>query len=703
MSDAVRKFRFGNLIFDTEENLLLRDGNPVAITPKAFELLRVLVERHGHLVAKDELMQALWKDRFVEEGNLSYTMRLLRIALDDSRESPHYIETIPKRGYRFIAKVEQILPEPHALTSSSKARSDRAWIPPPFLQTAAIAVIILIVGFGGFWYARSKGIDSDAPIMVQRFSSAPLSTNGKVLHAAISADGKNVIFTNGLEGRQSVWLRQLDTGGNIEIIPPSNDFYDWLELSPDGSVLYFARRPQWSNEPRCIYRVSSMGGVPQKLVSGTEGWMSVSPDSSRISFVRCPATSEENCSLWIADADGKNERKLLSVPLPDRIGDNLFSADGSSIIFASGQSQNASNEFRLFSINIETGAQQQFTNETFFNIKAIAALPGENGFLITAARVPNRLFGIWHVSADGRKIERLPGDPENYNDLSIDRAGTRLVATRISQAFRLFVFRKDEPSAGRVIADGSQTAFAPDGRLVYTSVLTGNDEIWSITPDGAGQRQLTNEPADEGAPIASADSNAFYFASNRSGSAQVWRMNADGSDQVQVTKKEGGSPLYSTPDGRWVYFHHALEKTLWRVGSGEGDEQRLLNVNAHHFAISPDGSMAAFLSDANGEKSLEILSLPDGRPIKRIKVANQRPVVPFLVWMPDGKEIAFASVESEESYVLRLQALDGTPSRSIADLGSERISSIAISPDGTTFAVTKGGWQHNAFLINGLR
>ena len=101
-------FEFGEFLLDAKEKVLLRDGKPLPITPKVFQLLSVLVENYGHLVEKDELMKSVWTDSFVEEGNIAYTIRLLRKSLGDDSQNPRFIETVPRRGYRFIADVRRV-------------------------------------------------------------------------------------------------------------------------------------------------------------------------------------------------------------------------------------------------------------------------------------------------------------------------------------------------------------------------------------------------------------------------------------------------------------------------------------------------------------------------------------------------------------------------------------------------------------------
>ena len=105
MPPASSVHEFGPFRLDAGERLLLKAGQPVSLTPKAFDLLVYLVERHGRLVAKKELLSAVWPDTFVEEANLTYTISALRRALGDSQDGERYIQTVPTRGYRFLAPV----------------------------------------------------------------------------------------------------------------------------------------------------------------------------------------------------------------------------------------------------------------------------------------------------------------------------------------------------------------------------------------------------------------------------------------------------------------------------------------------------------------------------------------------------------------------------------------------------------------------
>src|SRR5262245_52248128 len=106
-----RIYEFGAFCLDAVEHLLLRNGESVPLTPKAFDLLLTLVEHHGHLLEKDELLKKVWPDTFVEEANLASNISQLRKALGDGENGQRFIETMPKRGYRFVAGVKEVAVE----------------------------------------------------------------------------------------------------------------------------------------------------------------------------------------------------------------------------------------------------------------------------------------------------------------------------------------------------------------------------------------------------------------------------------------------------------------------------------------------------------------------------------------------------------------------------------------------------------------
>src|ERR687896_2472239 len=110
MSSLINHFyRFGEFSLDADQKVLLHKGKPLLLAPKVLDILLTLVQHSGRIVEKEELMTRVWPDTFVEESNLTYTIVQLRKTLGDDARHPRYIETVPKRGYRFVVDVEEVL------------------------------------------------------------------------------------------------------------------------------------------------------------------------------------------------------------------------------------------------------------------------------------------------------------------------------------------------------------------------------------------------------------------------------------------------------------------------------------------------------------------------------------------------------------------------------------------------------------------
>jgi DNA-binding winged helix-turn-helix (wHTH) protein len=309
MSPEIKGFQFGSFVLDCEEQVLLLDGEPVSLTPKAFLLLKTLVENHGRVIAKSDLMEAVWPDSFVEEGNLPFTAFYLRKTLGDSKDDPRFIETVPRRGYKFIAPVTPIFAdpaEPEAAALSSTAgepiRDKRRW---PRLALAAAAAGLVLAGWG-IWFVARAWNKPATPILSQPFSVEQLSTSGNSANAAISPDGKYVIYSDESGAKQSLWLRNLDTTESVQIVPPSDDEYLGLTFSSSGTSVYFVRLPTGVHALPSLYRIETVGGVPVKLADHVNKRISLSGDDTRMAFARCRYRKSDFCSVIVADANGAN-------------------------------------------------------------------------------------------------------------------------------------------------------------------------------------------------------------------------------------------------------------------------------------------------------------------------------------------------------------------------------------------------------------
>jgi eukaryotic-like serine/threonine-protein kinase len=490
-------------------------------------------------------------------------------------------------------------------------------------------------------------------------------------------------------------------------LPPSVHKYAGLAFSPEGDIIYFTRFPLADGQQADVYRVSIFGGLPTKIIEQAQGWISVSQSGDKISFVRCAYLDDDYCSLWIADTDGADQQRLVSRPRPFRISDNAISPDSSTVAFASGQSNNASNEFSLMEVDAASGAEREITKERFFNIRKLAWLPGREGLLISASQVPNLRYRIWNVNYLSGAVRSVTSDADNLSAVSIDRAATAIVASKIHGDFQIKLLSNGK-SAGDVkgLVDASSMTIAPDGKLFFASGMTGNSEIWSMEPDGTSLRQLTNDKADDHRPQISADGRTVYFSSNRSGEAQVWRINADGSGLVRITEKEGGLPVFASSDGRWIYFQSGRRRSLWRAPANGGAEEAVLDEPSTFYKFSRDGNFIAFPDSGQGGRSINIVSIDRNLPVGKIALPAGSGRIVDLEWHKNGKAISYILADPVNGrYSIWRQAIAGGEPKMTFDLGTDDIresSSFAFAPDETFFGIIQGRWKHDAVIARGL-
>lgn len=701
-------YSFEDFRLDPSESVLERRGEQIPITPKAFQMLQILVENHGHVVKKERLMSEIWSDSFVEEGNLAYTARLLRKALDDDAKHPLFIETVPRKGYRFIAGVSEIIvtltdapaqTEPdHVVDYPGRKRSFAIG---PLWRPVSIAAIVVFVGLAA-WLLINRTVFSSlsaTPVLNSPFSATQLFSSGNAAHAAISPNGKFVVYTDRSNGKWSLWLRQLATAENIQIVPPADVFYGGLVFSRDGNSIFFVRGDT-KQKQLDIYRVNTFGGIPTKLIEGTQGWISIGPDDKKISFIRCTYKKDSSCSLYVADADGWNERLLATRAEPLRIADNQFSPDGRSIVFAAGESRTASNGFGLYRIDIETGTESEMTPQKFFNIKYLRWLPDGSGLLVTARENLVPKFSIWNISAVTGVSTMLTRDDANFSGLSLDAEGRTIVATKVSNDFNIYLENPAEPNSRKLLAAGLNPNFSPDGKIVYRSA---DLDIWSIEADGTGKRQLTSDPAADLHPIVSRDARHIFFTSNRSGANQIWRMNIDGTDQRQVTKNVGGYVRFITPAGDWIYYRSPVDNSCWKVAVDGGDEMAVPELDDYADAFSPDGEMVAYFVKSTEGREIGIRRVYDQTLVRTIKIADSDGIEPVhLEWSADGRSLNYLTKE-QGKYSLWRWPLDGKSSVRISRPSPEHVEQITFGPRTTSFVTVRGNWIHDAFVITGLR
>jgi DNA-binding winged helix-turn-helix (wHTH) protein len=206
--------RFSDFTIDIEQKVLLRGGKAMPMAPKVFETLLALVENHGRIVLKEELMKRLWPDTFVEESNLTFNIQQLRKSLGDNAREPLYIETIPRRGYRFIAEVKPLaIPVAPAQINTRDEPVTRA----PVLSKARVITVLAVVGVAiaglVYWSFARSGSKSSREINAKdapggRLKLVELTATGTLLTRAARKTQLRFGCDNSHRIRTSSFLRQ---------------------------------------------------------------------------------------------------------------------------------------------------------------------------------------------------------------------------------------------------------------------------------------------------------------------------------------------------------------------------------------------------------------------------------------------------------------------------------------------------------------
>lgn len=738
-------YRFGDFTLDSDQRILLRKGKPQPLAPKVFDTLLILVERNGRIVEKDELMNQLWPDTFVEEANLTFNVQQLRKALGDKARKPRYIETVTRRGYRFIATVEEILsdrgvkeiagrlepsdsqsqPLPlktqnngHHLSdqhqpSTTVPVSDQASTTTSNRRFLIPAALIVLAGAGlAIWGFSNASKDSLVDkqrdlktLIMSALKFERLTKSGESRLVAISPDGKYIAYTRTLKGKGSIWLRQLSTNINLEIIPPTDPIFG-LEFANSGEYLWFAKR----GEPiagallykTALYRVSLIGGVPSEIVRTLEGKFSISPDDRQVAFIRQSINrdGQREFSLMIANSDGTGERSPFVGTHPDDLDVPIWSPDGQSIICANGTPHGGGQHVTLTQVRIADGSKKELSPERFFCIKKMAWLPGKTALIICARKNVSDNNQLWCVSYPGMEITQITEDMSPYLDLSIASGADKAVTTQANRISDIWVGASQDPKTMSKITQAISTfCWAPNGRLVYSSNAAGNGDIWTMQPDGSEQRQLTVNAAMNASPAVTPDNRYIVFLSNRMGSFQIWRMNFDGSNQIQLTDGPGGkeSPVMSL-EGKWVLYNTTDDWRLWRISIDGGKPAAVTDYFAARPSVSPDGKMIACQGRNETEASVLILPFEGGPPLKKLPFFG---FTTRLQWTADGKALVM-TIERDGRVEMIKQPLSGGAPQSILDFGEDEVFDFGYSCDGRLLAVTRGGWQHDIVLISDL-
>ena len=693
VSRANRLYEFGPFRLDMNERVLLRDGQVAPLTPKAFDTLVVLVQNNGHVLEKEELLKAVWPDTFVEEATLAQNIFTLRKVLG---KEPSYIETIPKRGYRFTANVLTHDTQPAASPShngaqtnganaaSPPAESEPAARPSEFIHYRNLLILMMVVvtatagiGFGLFQYFSRKPATTRTAPLFQSMELTRLPITGRAVEAAISPSGKYIVYSESDGAQSSIWLKQVATTGEPKnIVPEVTANLRGAMFSPDEEYIYYVG---WKADEKDLklYRVPALGGAAVQIASRVNSPATFSPDGRRIAFTREEANRRS--LLVTANADGSDERVLASRDANALLTWPAWSPDGRTLACAV-NSFDTNGGATVVGFNADSGDERALGAQRWFEIDRLAWLGNTGTLVVTAAEQELSPVQIWQLDITSGDVQRVTNDLNSYDAVSATSSGSALVAMQTDRVTSIWTTPNGKAQDAAPVTSGAGklegyygVAWMPDGHIVYASIASGAWDIWKMDADGGNAKQLTAGARSNYGPSVSPDGRYIVFASNRAGSFNIWRMDADGGNPKQLTAGSGESFAHVTADSRWVVYAtngyptlNGKNPAVYKVPIDGGEPVLLNDQSASWPFTSPDGrSVVCTYQPAAGDRlKMAIFPIEGGPPTKTFDLP---PGFEFnTVWSPDGRGICYLNHHSSTANVWMLP-LDGGAARPLSD------------------------------------
>ena len=585
------------------------------LPPKAFQVLRLLLEANGQLVTREEFHRALWAaNTFVDfEHGLNNAVKKLRDVLNDSPEIPRYIETLPRLGYRFIGKeteparmVEPAVPEPQQRSQFS--RRTAAW--------AIVAVVCVAAAFAGGTLRHRAEI---VPLTPVPFTAFP----GLEVSPTFSPDGSQIAFAwSGDLGHSQSIAFDLYTKviGSEETLRLTTQPSEWISpaWSPDGRQIAFHRI---SGEGTGLYLISALGG-PEKRIKATKAvesnaQISWSPDGKYIAYADSLTPNDES-RIFLLSPETLESRQIPHVDECQEEFRPAFSSGSNLLAYAC---YLRSGGFGLYSMVVPEGYPQLI--KTLSGYLLGVAWTGDGRRLVISRHEDGKPDELLEVNASDGSFEKLPfggngslpavslkGDKLAYaasgdSNIAIWRAG---LADLNSAPVRFIssTYNDETPQ------------YSPDGKhIAFSSSRGGNSEIWISDERGMHPMQVSHlgNPS-TGLPVWSPDGKQIAFDSRKGGHANIYVADLGEMlpHKLKTDLNDIAHPWWSR-DGKWIYFLGGTDDTLgeriYRCPASGGEAVPVSISRGLVPEEAPDGTAVYFASNVGGFWKLVRASLHD--------------------------------------------------------------------------------------------
>ncbi|MFL6374993.1 MAG: hypothetical protein ACJ73D_10025 [Pyrinomonadaceae bacterium] len=597
-------------------------------------------------------------------------------------------------------------------TGENKRTPSRMGVP-----ITVMAIVLVAIGGAYLAYRFYPLKKTASPMGVAKISR--LTTSGKALDAAISPDGKWVVYAQKDAGQQSLWMRQTATNSVIQIVPPADVQIGRQTFSPDGNYVYYFIT-SGSDPSGVLYQAPTIGGQPRKILNGIASPITFSPDGKRIAFLRNDEVASGEDQLIVANADGSGERKLAA-----RKVDTWFSyptgcswSPDAKLIACSGGRYTSGSAAMIIMTDSETGDETEFAPTSFTDVGRISWLADGSGLVMNGAEHQSYFDQLWMVAYPGGEAHPITTDLNDYSGASLTADSGGLVSVQYDETVNIWTASVGDMAHPKQISTGKfeggsgtngGISWAPDGRIVYTSLSSGNADVWVIKSDGTEQKQLTTDPAADIDPTVSPDGRFIVFVSSRGGLTGLRRMDIDGGNTKLLSDLDDHKPQISG-DSKWIIFDswRTGKRALWKMSTEGGAAVQLSDKFTSSCGISPDGkSIACFYRESERSGSpwrILILPFEGGNAVKTFdaSVQDPYPLEASIGWTPDGKALTYVTSTGGIPN-LWSQSIDGGPPKRMTDFKENGVWRYAFSRDNKQVAFSRGSWTSDVVLFKDFK
>ncbi len=591
------------------------------------------------------------------------------------------------------------------LTAPDRKRKSKVNV----LLFSALSTLVLI---GGFFYADKQSFktapNSDASVVsFDKIELDRLTADGLIAATAISPDGKYVVFARKEGDRQSLWLRQTDAPGEVNIAPANGFDYQFLTFSKTEDALYFVAAE--NDEPSAIYRTNRLGQNQQKLISGVDSQISFSPDGKKLAFVRSP--DDKTDVLLTFDLTTSEEKTLAVRKYPETFTEGVsWSPDGKRIAVAA-LVYGVSSTGGITVFDIETGENKPLTlSEKIIRASFLQWHPDGSGlFFCEHTAATGERFQIRYAAFPGGAIRNVTNDLSSYETISVSADGKRIAAVQRDYSMSIWVVPTNraepaaqiKPYAGR--DDGERgVAWTSDGKIVYVSSDGGTENLWRMDADGGNQRNLTTgKDYGKSVPSLSVDGRSLIYLTSENDELNFWRTGFDGQHPARLTSDNIATIYPASANEKLIVYTGDKngELRIWKKSFESEKAVQLTEIESWNPVISPDGKQIAFFQREEGSAvSLGFISIDTGKSVRSLELPGAVDHSRGLAWSRDGKSLLFVVSTGAVSNVWR-QNLSGGAAKSLTNFKEFQIAAFALSFDSKSLAVARGANDRNVVLI----